>query len=358
MVAKNIRDAKKHLLTGVSFMLPMVVAGGLMMAVAKIFGGALVGDHPDTIPGIINTIGGMAMNLVVPILTGYIAYSISDRPGIAPGFIVGVIALTIKAGFLGGILGGFMVGYFILFLKKVIKLPPSYQGLIPIIIIPSITTLVIGVVMYTIVGGPVAALQNVALNWLKTLQGGSRFVLGSIIGAMMGFDMGGPINKTASFFCNGLLAEGITGPEACKIIGGMTPPLGVALSVFIARNRYTKQEWEAAKAALPLGLCFITEGVLPFAASDPLRVIPACSIGSAVSAGLALTWGAGSAIPHGGIFVVPLMDNPLNFLLALCIGTVVTAAILTFLKPVLPPEPVEAEEQVSDDFDIDIKISQ
>jgi PTS system fructose-specific IIC component len=355
MASRSIQNIKKSLMTGVSFMLPMVVAGGLLMAIAKIAGGALVGNSPESIPGIINTIGGVAMSLVVPILTAYVAFAICDRPGIAPGLIVGSIALTIKAGFLGGILGGFLVGYTVLYLKKMIKLPANFQGLMPIIILPTLTTLIVGLIMFTMIGKPLAALQDMVLNWLKSMQGGSKFILGSIIGGMMGFDLGGPINKTASFFCNGLLAEGVYGPTACKIIGGMTPPLGVALSVFIAKNRYTKQEWDAAKAALPLGLCFITEGVLPFAASDPLRVIPACCIGSAVSSGLALAWGAGSKIPHGGIFVVPLMDNPLMFIAALCIGTVVTATILTVLKPVLPVDAEAKEEVVDEDFDVEIK---
>lgn len=358
MDSQSVRNIKKHLLTGVSFMIPMVVAGGLLMAIAKIFGGALVGNAPNTIPGIINSIGGVAMGLVVPILTAYVAYSICDRPGIAPGLIIGTLALNIKAGFLGGMFGGFMVGYIVLYIKRFIKLPKSFQGLMPVIIIPALTTLIAGLIMITVIGKPIAAAQDAILSWLKGMQDGSKFLLGSIIGSMMGFDLGGPVNKTASLFCNGMLAEGIFGPTAAKIIGGMTPPLGVALSVFLARNRYTKQEWEAAKAALPLGLCFITEGVLPFAASDPLRVIPACSIGSAVASGLVMMWDVGSKIPHGGIFVVPLMDNPIMFLVALLAGTLVTAGILTFLKPVLSEEEATGEVETETDFDFDVKISQ
>jgi len=352
---KTTQNIRKHLLTGVSYMLPVVVAGGLLMAVAKIFGGALVGDHPETIPGMINTAGAAAMSFVVPVLTAFIAYSMSDRPGIAPGLVVGALAVTVKAGFLGGIIGGLLVGYIINLIKKYIKLPKSMQGLMPIIIIPFLTSLIAGFIMLAVIGKPIAGLQDSILAWLKSMQNSSRFVLGAIIGAMMGFDLGGPINKTASFFCNGLLAEGVFGPTAAKIIGGMTPPLGVALSVFLAKSKYTKQEQEAAKAAVLLGLCFITEGVLPFAASDPLRVIPACSIGSAVASGLVMAWGVTSQIPHGGIFVVPLMERPMMFLLALVIGSIVTALILTALKPKLPMESVE--EEYLDDLDIDIDIS-
>lgn len=348
---------KKHMMTGVSYMLPVVVAGGLLMAIAKIFGGALVGDASllNTIPGMINTAGAAAMGLVVPVLAGFIAYSISDRPGVAPGLIVGALAVQVKAGFLGGILGGFLIGYLVLFLKKYIKLPKSMKGLIPIIVIPLIASLVGALVMLGLIGQPIAALQNSILAALKGMQNGSKFGLGAIIGGMMGFDMGGPINKTASLFANGLLAEGILGPTAAKIVAGMTPPLGVALSVFIAKWKYTKAEHEAAKAAVPLGLCFITEGVLPFAAADPLRVIPACMAGSSVAAGLVMVWGVTSKVPHGGLFVVPLMENPLMFLLALVIGTGITATIITLLKPKIAADE-NKEETVSDDFDVDINL--
>jgi fructose PTS system EIIBC or EIIC component len=353
----SVNEIKKHIMTGVSYMIPVVVAGGLLMAIAKIFGGALVGnaEFANTIPGMINTAGAAAMSFVVPVLTAFIAYSIADRPGIAPGLVVGFLAVQVKAGFLGGMLGGFFIGYLVIYIKKYIKLPKSFQGLMPIIVIPFLASIIGGLLMLTIIGKPIAAFQAVVLDWMKSLQNGSRFTLGAIIGAMMGFDMGGPVNKTASLFANGLLAEGIQGPTAAKIVGGMTPALGVALSVFIAKKKYTKAEHETAKAAFPLGLCFITEGVLPFAATDPLRVIPACSIGSAVASGLVMMWNVTSSVPHGGIFVVPIMQNPLMFILALIIGSCVTAGILTLIKPALPANQ-EYEENVSDDFDINIDI--
>lgn len=349
---------KKHVMTGISYMIPVIVAAGLLMALAKILGGGLVGDDPklaNTLPYLINSAGSAAMGLAVPVLTAFIAYSIADRPGIAPGLIVGALALQVKAGFLGGLAGGFFIGYLVLWLKKVIKLPKAFQGLIPIMIIPFVASLIGGLGMLTVIGKPAAALQNSILVWLKSMQNASKFTLGAIIGGMMGFDMGGPVNKTASLFCNGLLAEGVMAPTAAKIIGGMTPPLGVALSVFMVRKKYSKAEYEAAKAAIPLGLCFITEGVLPFAASDPLRVIPACSIGSAVAGGLAMLWGVESPVPHGGIFVVPVMKNGLMFIPALIIGSIVTAIILSIIKPPLPAED-EKSESVSEDFDVDINI--
>jgi PTS system fructose-specific IIC component len=350
----KIQTVKKHLLTGVSYMIPVVVTGGICMAIAKVFGGAYVASCKGTIPYVINQIGTAAMLFVIPVLTAGIAYSIAERPGIIPGLILGYIANDIKAGFLGGILAAFLIGYLINYMKKM-KLPKALKGLMPVLIIPVISALVIGLAFYQLLGNPIASIQNSIVEWMKSLQGGSRFVLGTIIGGMMGFDLGGPINKTASLFCNALMVQGIYGPEAAKIVGGMVPPLGVALAVLISgRKKYTQGEIETAKTAIPLGLCFITEGVLPFAASDPLRIIPASVIGSAVASGLVMVWNVTSTVPHGGIFVVPIMEHPLYFLLALTIGSCVTAAILYFLKPSVKAGSEEIEDESQLDS-IDIK---
>ncbi len=345
-------DVKKHLLTGVSYMIPLVVASGLCMAIAKVMGGALVGNAEGTVAWYINNIGGIGMGLIVPVITAYMAYSIANRPGLAPGFICGAICVQIKAGFLGGIIAAFLVGYVVLFLKKYLKVPKAMQGLMPVMIIPTLTTLIVGLMLYLFIGLPITWLQNSILDFMKSMQDGSRFILGAMIGGMMGFDLGGPINKTASLFCNALMVENFFAPTAAKIIGGMTPPLGVALAVFIWKEKkFSRDEIEAGKAALPLGLCFITEGVLPFALADPLRVIPATMAGSAVSSGLSMMWNVTSTVPHGGIFVVPLMENSGMFLLALCIGACVTAAVLSFLKPTLKPNEIEniEEKEISDD---------
>lgn len=342
---------KKHLLTGVSYMIPVVVAGGLCMALAKVVGGPMVVNAHDTIGSMINDIGVAAMTFVVPVMTAFIAYSIADRPGIAPGLTVGLISNNIKAGFLGGILAGLLVGYLILLIRKYVKPPRAMQGLMPIVFIPFFVTLIVGALMLGLIGGPIAMVQDAILGWMRSLAGGSRMVLGAIIGGMMGFDLGGPINKTASLFCNGLMAEKVFEPEAAKIVGGMVPPLGVALSVLLMRRKYSRAEHEAAKAALPLGLCFITEGVLPFAASDPLRVIPACVVGSAVAAALTMYWGVASTVPHGGIFVVPFMTHPLLFLAALLAGSCVTASILAALKRGKSAE--EGEDVAEKEIDIE-----
>ena len=349
---------KKHMLTGVSYMIPVVVVAGLCMAIAKVFGGAFVSNDPQTIPWFINQLGVIGMSLVVPILTAGIASSIADRPGFTPGLILGFVAMEIKAGFLGGMLAAFMVGYLILVIRKYLKLPSSMQGLMPIIVIPLLSTLIVGMAFYLFIGQPVAIVQAAVIEWMSSLMGGSRMVLGAVIGGMMGFDLGGPVNKSASLFANAMLAQGIYGPEASKIVGGMVPPIGVAISVFFSRRkRYTQAEIETGKAAFPLGLCFITEAVLPFAASDPLRVIPACMIGSATASGLTMLWNVTSTVPHGGVFVIPIMGNPWGFVAALIIGSLITAGILTLLKPIIKDdmeqgEPIEPEIE---DFDIVIK---
>ncbi len=345
-------NVKKHLLTGVSYMIPLVVASGLCMAIAKVMGGALVGQAEGTVAWYINTIGGIGMGLVVPVITAYMAFSIANRPGLAPGFICGAICVQIKAGFLGGIVAAFLVGYVVLLLKKYFKVPKAMQGLMPVMIIPTLTTLIVGLMLYLFIGLPIVWLQNNILDFMKSMQDGSRLILGGLIGGMMGFDLGGPINKTASLFCNALMVENFYAPTAAKIIGGMTPPLGVALAVLIWREKkFSRDEIEAGKAAFPLGLCFITEGVLPFALADPLRVIPATVIGSAVSSGLSMMWNVTCTVPHGGIFVVPIMENAGMFLVALCIGSCVTALVLSLLKPTLKPEDTDStvEKEISDD---------
>ncbi|WRS26748.1 PTS fructose transporter subunit IIC [Oscillospiraceae bacterium MB08-C2-2] len=338
----KLNTVKKHLMTGISYMIPVVVAGGLCMALARVFGllmGLSAAEIPDiskmegTIPWMVNSIGSAAMTFVVPVMTAFIAYSIADRPGLAPGLTLGLIANNLKAGFLGGILAGFLVGYFILWMKTW-KVGKSIQGLMPVMIIPFLTCFVIGFAFYLGLSKPVAMATEAITNSLKNMQaGGAKFGLGAIIGGMMGFDLGGPVNKTASAFCNGLLAEGITAPTAAKIVGGMTPALGIAATVLIqGKKKWDKAQIETAKAAVPLGLCFITEGVLPFAAADPIRVIISTCAGAAVAGGLTQIWGVASPVPHGGIFVVPVMDNPGGFLLALVIGSAVTAVLYFILR--------------------------
>ncbi|MDR3413349.1 MAG: fructose-specific PTS transporter subunit EIIC [Formivibrio sp.] len=329
--------AYKHLMTGVSYMIPFVVAGGLLIAIGFALGGIYVYDdaHKGTLAANLFWIGKSSFGLMVPILAGYLAYSIADRPGIAPGMIAGAIAGTIGAGFLGGIVGGFLAGYIVKWLNDVIKLPRTLEGLKPVLILPLLGSTIVGLLMYYVVGEPVAVALTAISEWLKGMQGSSAIVLGMLLGCMMAFDMGGPVNKAAYTFATGLLASQIYEPMAAVMAAGMTPPLGIALATLLFKNRFSADEREAGKAAAALGISFITEGAIPFAAKDPFRVIPSIMIGSAVAGALSMAFGSKLHVPHGGIFVLPMpnaVEGLLGYAIAIVIGTVVTAVALYLLK--------------------------
>lgn len=327
----------KHLMTGVSYMIPFVVAGGLLIAIGFALGGIYVYDdaHKGTLAANLFWIGKASFQLMVPILAGYAAFSIADRPGIAPGMIAGVIADGVGAGFLGGIVGGFLAGYVVRWLNQTIKLPRTLEGLKPVLILPLLGATITGLLMYYVVGGPVSSALVSISAWLKSMQGSSAVVLGMILGCMMAFDMGGPVNKAAYTFGTGLLASQIYEPMAAVMAAGMTPPLGIALATMLFRNRFSDDEREAGKAAAALGISFITEGAIPFAAKDPFRVIPAIMLGSAVAGALSMAVGAQLHVPHGGIFVLPMpnaVSGLAGYAVAIVAGTVVTAAALFVLK--------------------------
>lgn len=327
-----------HLMTGVSYMLPVVVAGGLLIALAFVFGGIYAGDKEGTLGWALMQIGGAtAFSLFVPVLAGFIAYSIAQRPGIAPGLVGGMLANTVGAGFLGGIVAGFLAGYLTSFLNNVIKLPRDLQGLKPVLILPFLSTLVVGLLMIYLIGPPVKVALTALTDWLQGMQHTSALILGLILGAMMAFDMGGPVNKAAYTFGVGLLSSKIYGPMAAVMAAGMTPPLGLGLAATIFKSRFTLEEREASKAALVLGLSFITEGAIPFAARDPLRVIPCIMLGSAVTGAISMVSGATLMVPHGGAFVL-LIPNAVTHLVpyvaAIACGTLVTvAALFVVLRP-------------------------
>lgn len=353
-------NIKMHMMTGISYMIPVVVVGGLCMALGKAFGGWDIGSNEamiGSIPYWINTLGSTAMKFVVPVLTAGIAYSIADRPGIVPGLVLGFLSTEIRAGFLGGLLAGFILGHFINWMKTW-KLPNWLKGLQPVMIIPFVSTMVVGLSFVLLLSIPIVWITDALTNWIISLNGGSKFILGAVIGACMGFDMGGPVNKTASAVANGLGADGIYGPMSAKIIGGMTPPLGIGLAALMVPKKFSKTEVETAKTAVPMGLCFITEGVLPFAAADPIRVIPSTMLGSALAGGLAVMWGVESMAGHGGVFVVPMMTNPLMFLVALVIGTLVTGIVYAILKRPVSLADVELDEEMGENaqYDFDITI--
>ncbi|ADD78530.1 PTS system fructose-specific IIC component [Pantoea sp. PA1] len=338
------QEIKGHLLTGISWMIPLIVAAGICIALGQVIGGPDVGKHPGTIAWMLNQMGGWGMGLIVPLISAAIAYSIADRPGFAPGLIVGFICGQIGTGFIGGILGGFLVGYTVILLRRSIRLPQSMQGLMPIMVLPVLSTIIAGLLMMTFIGQPIVWLQKALIALLESMQGGSKFVMGAILGAMATFDFGGPVNKTMSLFADGMLVDGIYGPEAVKFVGSMIPPFGITLSWLLTRHKYTRAEKEALKAAFPMGICMITEGVIPIAARDLLRVVGSCVVASAVAGGLIMVWGVEAPVPHGGMFVVPLFTKPWLFCLALGIGSTICGVMLSLLK-----KPVtEADEEFDD----------
>lgn len=336
--AEKKAGAYKHLMTGVSFMLPFVVAGGLLIALAFAFGGidAMSAANKGTLGYALGEIGAKAaFALIVPALAGYIAFSIADRPGIAPGMIGGMLAANLNAGFLGGIVAGFIAGYTVSFLSRSIRLPKNLEGLKPVLILPLIGTLVTGLLMVYVVGVPVAALLAALTGWLKGMQGASALLLGLILGGMMAVDMGGPINKAAYASSAALISSGIYTPMAAVMLAGMTPPLGIALATRLFPGRFSEQEREAGTAAAVLGAAFITEGAIPFAAADPLRVIPALVAGSAVAGAISMTLGVELRVPHGGLFVLPIpnaITPVLGAVVALAAGTAITAVLVGVFK--------------------------
>ena len=334
----------KHLMPGVSHMLPFVVAGGLLIALGFAIGSFMFGEqgiyiykeeYAGTLGQTLFQIGKDAFALFVPVLGAYIAYSIAGRPGIAPGMVGAYIAANTGAGFLGAIVAGFIAGYFVAWLAKVIKLPRELDSLKPMIILPLVGTAVIGLLMYYLIAHPVADAQSALETWLKSLQGSSALLLGALLGGMMALDMGGPVNKAAYLFSSGLIASDVLGPMAATMAAGMTPPLAICCATMLYRNRFTEEERQAGKAAGVLGLSFITEGAIPFAAKDPLRVIPALMIGSAVTGALSMVFGCGLRAPHGGIFVLFIPNAVVNvwaYAFAIIVGTAVSTACLGVFK--------------------------
>ncbi|HEX3033048.1 MAG TPA: fructose-specific PTS transporter subunit EIIC, partial [Bacillota bacterium] len=309
--AKEERGSKrtgayKHLMNGVSYMIPLTVAGGLIIAISFIFGIKAFEQEGTLAAALMKIGGGSAFALMVPVLAAFIAYSIADKPGLTPGLVGGMLASQIGAGFLGGIVAGFLAGYVAKWLKDNIKLPKNLEGLKPVLIIPFLSTLVVGLLMIYVIGTPVKTIMDALTGWLKTMGSANAVVLGLILGAMMAFDMGGPVNKAAYTFAVGLLGSGIYAPMAAVMAAGMTPPLGIWLATMLAPKKYSEEEREAGKAAAVLGISFITEGAIPFAAADPLRVIPALVTGSAITGALSMVFGATLRAPHGGIFVLPI----------------------------------------------------
>ncbi len=351
-----LTSIKENAMTGVAFMIPFVTIGGIFLAVAFLvaelpFTAATtetVFDAEGTFAWYLAEIGGLGLEIMIPILGAYIAYAIADRPGLAPGFIlswaiqqehlietagevVGFTADGAVAGFLGALVAGFLAGYVARWMKGW-SVPSVIDPMMPVLIIPVAATALLAPVVIVGLGVPIAIIDDALTTFLESMEGANALILGAILGTMMAADMGGPINKVAYVFGVALVADQIYGPMAAVMIAGMTPPLGMALSNFIAPQKYSAEMYENAKAAVPLGLSFITEGAIPYAAADPLRVIPSCIVGSATAAGTALVLGVTMPAPHGGIFVFLLSNNALLFLGCITLGTVVTAVVATAIK--------------------------
>ncbi|QZY91575.1 PTS fructose transporter subunit IIBC [Pantoea dispersa] len=333
--SKEKAGAYRHLLTGVSYMLPMVVAGGLSIALSFAFGITAFKEQGTLAAALMQIGGGSAFALMVPVLAGFIAFSIADRPGLTPGLIGGMIATSINAGFLGGIIAGFIAGYAAKLLSSKVKLPQSMEALKPILIIPLVASLITGLLMIYVVGKPVAGIMSGLTSWLANMGTANAVLLGAILGGMMCTDMGGPVNKVAYAFGVGLLSSQTYAPMAAIMAAGMVPPLAMGLATLVARRKFNKGQQEGGKAALVLGLCFISEGAIPFAARDPMRVLPCCIVGGAVTGAISMAMGAKLMAPHGGLFVllIPGAITPvLGYLLAIVIGTLIAGLGYAILK--------------------------
>ncbi|MFJ4722691.1 PTS fructose transporter subunit IIABC [Streptomyces luteogriseus] len=345
---------RKWLMSGVSYMVPFVAAGGLLIALGFAIGGYKINKAPsvmdhflwtqaDSWAALLFQIGGVAFGFLVPVLAGYIAYGMADRPGIVPGFVGGMIAFNINAGFLGGLAAGLIAGGVVMAIQKV-NVPAALRGIMPVVVIPLISSAIVGFLMFVVIGKPIAEAQKGMTDWLNGLSGSNAILLGTLLGLMMCFDLGGPVNKVAYTFATAGIAVTSPSDSAMKIMAavmaaGMVPPLAMALATTVRGKLFTQTERENGKAAWVLGASFISEGAIPFAAADPLRVIPASMAGGAVTGALSMAFGATLRAPHGGIFVVPLIGNPFLYLVAIAAGVCVTTALVVVLKGMRKPAP-------------------
>ena len=361
---------RQWLMTGVSYMIPFVAAGGILIAVSfilggpqvamKVFGGTFHGHtypaavtgiegftiapvlHAAGIAGLLFLLGKVAFFMLVPVLAGFIAFAMADRMGLVPGFVAGLVATATGAGFLGGLIGGLLAGAIVMALKRP-RVPRALAGIMPVVVIPLISATVTGVIMAVVVGRPVAVAATAMTGWLHGLSGSNAVLIGLLLGAMMAFDMGGPVNKVAYTFGLASLASGDTKIMAAVMAAGMTPPLACALASVVRKKLFTPAERTAGEAAWLLGLSFITEGAIPFAAGDPLRVIPSLMAGSAATGALSMTFGATSLAPHGGIWVIGLIGNPVLYLVSIVSGMLISAASLIVLKSLRRKAPASGE---------------
>ncbi|MCY6369881.1 PTS fructose transporter subunit EIIC [Clostridium ganghwense] len=355
-----LKDTRKHLMTGVSYMIPFVVAGGVLLALSVLLSGSAAVPAEGTKLLDLFNIGAAGLGLMVPILAGFIAFSMADRPGIAPGAIGGYLANQIGAGFLGGIVAGLLAGIVVYYLKK-IKVPSIMRSVMPIFVIPLVGTFIVGGLVVWVVGAPIAGIMAGMKAWLEGLGTGNLIVLGIVLGGMIAFDMGGPINKVAYGFGAAMVgtidpATGMASPMALKIMAAIgvaicTPPIGMGVATLLAPKKYTEEEKEAGKAGILMGMIGITEGAIPFAAADPIRVIPSIIVGSAAGAVTAMIMGAGNPAPWGGWIVLPVATGKIGYMVATLVGVAVTAIMVNVLKKPVSEQQNTGSESTDDDSD-------
>ena len=346
------KNFKSHCMTGISYMIPVIVIGGFCTAIARLCGNV---DVQGTLGYAFISAGNAAFGLMMSVLCAGIAYSICGKPGIAPGVVAGYLSTQVKASFLGALICGFLIGMMVLWMQEKFPDSKALKSMYPIVIYPVLSGIVSTLLIMFAFGPPLAALTQIIVDFFMGMNTGSKFILGFLLGCMTGFDMGGPVNKICFSVVSAFAASGVWGPAAGKNAAAMAPPLGMAISALILTpKKYTAEEREDAKVAIAMSLCQVTEGALPFAFNDPKRVIPAVTIGSGVAHGLVLAWGITCPVLHGGVFSIPLTSNPLLWVAAYLIGAMVTAVIVSVLKPARPVEAESEDEELKVDFEIEI----
>ena len=358
-------EIKKHVLTAISYLPPLIVAPGLLIAIGNLTGGVTIAsiDELDamTVPSALTTLGGMGMGLIPAFIGGYIAYSVADRPGIAPGFLMGMIASFLNSGFLGGLIGGLLVGYIALVIETYLKVPKWAQALMPMMIVPLLSSALGGLIMFFVLGTPITMLTGALTNFITGLDQSQKALYGFIIGWIGCLDYGGAISKVPNLICDGLMADGIYGPEGIKVLAAMVPPIGVTLGWLLSKaiNKpiFKYSEEENIKVAFPMGICMISEGVIPIAMNDLIRTVICTSIGCGVCGAISFSAGVESMVPSGGVFVIPAMTNPLMAVVALLVGSCVTAVLLVLIKKRLTPEQVDDLGMAEDDTEEEIDLS-
>lgn len=354
----TLAEIKKHLLTAISYLLPLIVASGLLIAIGNLTGGAVMESMDDlTLPSALTSLGVFGMGIIPHFIGGFVAYSVADRPGIAPGFLMGAIANFLGAGFLGGIIGGLIAGYIALAIEVYLgpHMPKWAQALMPMLIVPTLAAILGGFIMYFVLGTPLQMFTAALTNFVTGLDQTQKVAYGFILGFIQHLDYGGAISKVPNLICDGMMADGIYGPEAVKVLGSMVPPFGVTIALLISKAIkkpiFKLSEEDNIKVAFPMGVCMITEGVIPIAMNDFFRTVLCTALGDAVCGAIAFSMGVESMVPSGGVFVIPAMTNPLWAVIALLAGSLVTGVLLVIIKRPLKPEEIddlgleEAEEE-------------